>query len=273
VILRSAQTDQILIDHSGVAKVAGFYRATVLPFSERTKTVNPLRSTKSRKDKNDEGDDVNPYSAPELLLGSLKHTKETDIWAIGTMMAHLLLGKPIFLGKERSALLLSMFKIVGSPAKDNYPDASKFPFAIKAPKKYRRGVEKAFERMMKEEDFAKHKKAIDLLAEMLHLDPIKRITAVEALNHEYMHDYYHHHETKSFRDQYVNDWMDMKKDLVHSSRAEKEDAQSADKTLKRKAMLQAAVGADDDVDDDLYDMDDLFDRSDSIGVLKKKAKI
>lgn len=273
VILRSAQTDQILIDHSGVAKVAGFYRATVLPLSERTKQVNPLRSTKSRKDKNDEGDDVNPYSAPELLLGSLKHTKETDIWAIGSMMAHLLLGKPIFLGKERSALLLSMFKIVGSPGKDNYPDACKFPFAVKAAKKYKRGVERAFERMMREEDFSKHKKAIDLMAEMLHLDPTKRITAVEALNHEYMHDYYQHHETKSFRDQYVNDWMDMKKDLVHSSRAEKEDAQLADKTLKRKAMLEAAAGADDDIDDDLYDMDDMFDRSDSIGVEHKKAKI
>lgn len=273
VILRSTQTDQILIDHSGVAKVAGFYRATVLPFSERNKWVDPLRSTKSRKDKNDDGDDVNPYSAPELLLGSLKHTKETDIWAMGSMMAHLLLGKPLFTGKGRSALLLAMFKIIGTPSKDNYPEASKLPFATKAPKKYKRGVEKAFQRMLEEEDFAKHEKAIDLMVRMLHLDPRQRITAVGALQHEYMQDYALGREDKSFHNQYVNDWMKMKKELVHSRRADSEDAQQADKTLKRKAMLQAAAGADDDIDDDLYDMDDLLDHSGSIGVVEKKAKI
>lgn len=272
VVLRSAQTDQILIDHSGVAKLAGFYRATILPLHERDVSVDPLRSTKSRKGKNEEGDDAtsSPYSAPELLLGSLKHTKETDIWAIGSMMAHLLLGKPVFVGKERPALLLAMFKIIGTPAKDNYPDAAKFPLAVKPPKKYKRGVEKAFQRMMKEEDYQKHEKAIDLIAKMLHLDPRQRITAVNALKHEYIQNYTENCTTKSFSDQYVNDWMATKKELVHSSKAEDDDAKNREKHLKRKAMLEAAKGADDDMDDDLYDMDDLLEDGESCA---KKLKI
>ena len=86
VILRSVLTDQILIDHSGVIKLAGFYRATVLPMDERDTFVIPHRNVKARSSKDkkfDDGDESNPYSAPELLLGSLKHTKESDIWAIG----------------------------------------------------------------------------------------------------------------------------------------------------------------------------------------------
>ena len=69
---------------------------------ERDVVVNPLKNAKARsssKDKkHDDGDESNPYSAPELLLGSLKHTKEIDIWAIGSTMAHSLLEKPLFVG-------------------------------------------------------------------------------------------------------------------------------------------------------------------------------
>jgi serine/threonine protein kinase len=252
VILRSAQSDQILIDHSGVAKLAGFYRATILPLNERDVPIDPLRSVRSRKDKKDDGDESSsPYAAPELLLGSLKHTKQTDIWAIGSMMAHLLLGKPLVVGKERSSLLLAMFKIIGTPAKDNYPEAAKFPFAVKPPKKYKRGVVKCFQRLLKEEDYEKHSKAIDLIAKMLHLDPKQRITAVDALKHEYMQTYTENCTTaKSFRDMYVNDWMAMKKELVHSD-------VDREKSLKRKKMLEAIADENDEADD-LYDVDDLL---------------
>jgi serine/threonine protein kinase len=247
VILRAAQTDQIFVDHSGVLKLAGFYRATVLPENERDVYVNPLKNTKQRRDKNDDTDDslaTSPYSAPELLMGSWKHTKETDIWGIGSMLSHLLLGKPLFLGKERSSLLLAMYKIVGTPGKLNFPEAAKFPNAVKAPKRYKRGVEKAFQRMLPENVYAQQKQLIVLIAKMLHLDPRQRITAIDAL--KYVEEYYYHSDgirSLTFRDQYVKDWMSIKKELQqsHKNDVDHDDMQMiTERNLKRRLMLQAA---------------------------------
>jgi serine/threonine protein kinase len=117
VILRAIQPDQIFVDHSGVLKLAGYYRATVLPQNERDVCINLLKITKKRREKSDDTDDLivtTPYSAPELLLRSLKHTKETDIWGVGSMLSHRL---PLFLGKERSSLLWFMYRIVGQGTK------------------------------------------------------------------------------------------------------------------------------------------------------------
>jgi len=265
VVLRALQPDQIVIDHGGVAKLAGLYRATVLPPNERNTSINPLRNARSQRDKKqDEMDDCasTPYVAPENLLGCMKHTKETDIWSVGSLMAHLLLNKPLFQGKERFSMLSSMFKIVGTPSKDNYADASRFPHFSKLSKKYKRGVGKAIRHLLKGCDVATYEKAIDLIEAMLHLDPKKRISAREALKHEYLIEYLENCNTDSFRREFVEDWMKLKRKLVNSTRTEEDQANSKDKSLKRKVMLEAAknlsaVENDGDVDD-LYDMDDIL---------------
>ncbi len=38
------------------------------------------------------------YRAPELVLRSQNYTTAVDIWAIGSLMAELYLGRPIFPG-------------------------------------------------------------------------------------------------------------------------------------------------------------------------------
>jgi hypothetical protein len=89
--------------HSGVLKLAGYYRATVLPQNERDVFINLLKITKQRREKSDDTDDsivTTPYSAPELLLRSWKHTKETDIWGVGSMLSHRFLGNHCFLVKR-----------------------------------------------------------------------------------------------------------------------------------------------------------------------------
>jgi serine/threonine protein kinase len=94
VILRNFQGDQIVVDHSGVAKLAGFYRASVL--SEEDKNTDIFELAKQRKLKPNHVDILtNPYAAPEMLLGSPKVTKETDIWTLGYLFAQLLLCRPI----------------------------------------------------------------------------------------------------------------------------------------------------------------------------------
>ncbi|OEU16033.1 kinase-like protein, partial [Fragilariopsis cylindrus CCMP1102] len=180
VVLRgSLNLDQIVIDHSGVAKIGSLYKSS----SDR-------RKKESRKYDDDEQDEImkDPYVPPEMLLGSPKYTMETDIWALGCLLSHLLLSKPIYTGKEkdRESLLFAMYKLVGIPAPENFELGAKFPYYKKPEKKYKPGVEKAIPKLMKDrkcDDVEAYTSAIDLIRQMLHLDPEKRITAKMALQH------------------------------------------------------------------------------------------
>jgi len=173
-------------------------------------------------------------------------------------MANLFLQKPLFVGKDRASLLLSIFKIVGTPSEKNYPDGLEFPKYREQRKKYKRGVEKAFQYLMKDEDAQKHSGALSLLARMLHLDPKKRITAAEALSHEYMAGYIEKSGDESFRKQYVSEWTQLKSKLTGSDKMEEDQSDQQQKSLKRKANFLAAASAMDNDEDDLYDMDDLL---------------
>jgi serine/threonine protein kinase len=260
IVLRTFQTDQIVIDHSGVAKIGGLYRATVL--SQEDKTVDIVELARSRKNKPSKPDDdeilSNPYASPEMLLGSPKFTKETDIWTMGCLFAHLLLNKPIYSGKDRQSILSAMYKMIGTPAAENYPQAAKFPRYKKPTKKYKPGVAKALQFMMKEEEGKEHAGAIDLISQMLHLDPKKRISAVGALQHEYMLNYVENCSSESVRQQFVCDWMSLKKKLMRSSKTEEDEIKERARGIKRKAMLMAASKSMDNEEDDLYDMDDIL---------------
>jgi serine/threonine protein kinase len=263
VILRTILPDQIIVDQSGIAKIGAMYRCTVLPMEERHKSANPRMAEKSKKKvsrKKDDDEDVsgNPYAAPEILLGCPKHSKESDVWAVGCLLANLLLNKPVFVGKDRTTLLTSQYKFVGTPVQEKYEEATEFPHYSKPPKRYKRGVEKAFEHILKDKA-AQHQKAIDLIARMLHLDPQKRCTAAEALGHDFISDYVEKCRSDSFREQYVSDWMELKRRMMQATEDDRRK-KAEEKARKRAAamIMAASKSAAGDNDDDLYDMDDFL---------------
>ena len=40
------------------------------------------------------------YRAPEILMGEKNYTKGVDLWSLGCILAEMLLGRPIFPGKN-----------------------------------------------------------------------------------------------------------------------------------------------------------------------------
>ena len=276
IVLRNIQMDQIVVDHSGVAKIGGLYRARALSQEDKEMDIVKLardekRDGKSKessrkkqgKSRKPEDDDIlsNPYAPPEMLLGSSKFTKETDIWTLGCLFAHLLVNKPIYSSKEkdRQSILNTMYKMVGTPAKDNFEKAVKMPHFKKPLKKYGSGVGKALQYMVKKDIGEQHQGAIDLISQMLRLDPKDRITAAGALQHEYMQNYVENCNNESVRQQFVKDWMTLKRKLMRSSQTEQDDIKEKERGIKRKAMLMAASSNPmDNEDDDLYDMDDIL---------------
>jgi cyclin-dependent kinase-like len=53
------------------------------------------------------------YRSPELLVGDVEYGKAVDIWAIGTILAELLTGQPLFPGDTDLDQLYRIMKCLG----------------------------------------------------------------------------------------------------------------------------------------------------------------
>jgi len=274
VVLRTLHPDQIFIDHSGVAKISGLSRSIVLNHTDRHRFLDQVDSFRNKGKKSSviSDDDVasNPYMAPELLLGGSRYSQETDVWTLACMIAHLILSKPIFPGRDRQTKMRSIFKIVGTPAKDNYKKAEKFPYynSCKPTKKYISGVSKAIRFMLSSSSAGarSYSKILVLLERMLVLDPIKRITAAGALKHESMTDYLKDTMEEEFRRTFITDWVALNGGLcsplsngmvVDSDDAIKHTIPNQNREGKRPgSFLEKDIT--EDTMDTLYDMNDMM---------------
>lgn len=63
------------------------------------------------------------YRAPELLLGAKQYGVNIDMWAVGCILAELLLRVPLFRGETDIDQLKKIFQILGTPTEENWPGA------------------------------------------------------------------------------------------------------------------------------------------------------
>uniref|UniRef100_A0A0N5AU88 Protein kinase domain-containing protein n=1 Tax=Syphacia muris TaxID=451379 RepID=A0A0N5AU88_9BILA len=121
------------------------------------------------------------YRAPELMFGATHYTNSIDIWSAGTVLAELLLGKPIFPGESGVSQVVEIIKVLGTPTKSDIqkmnPDYKEraFPSVKICPwtEVFRLGTSK---------------EAIDLVSQMLVYRPDLRPTALRACTHSLFDD-------------------------------------------------------------------------------------
>jgi cell division cycle 2-like protein len=102
-----------------------------------------------------------------------------DVWSVGCIFAELLLKEPLFQAKGELELLSLIFKLLGPPTKNSWPDYFNLPNAktITLPSPQPAAFRPKFPHLSAS--------GIDLLMSFLTYDPEQRITAEDALQHPY----------------------------------------------------------------------------------------
>ncbi len=127
------------------------------------------------------------YRPPDILLGSKIYDISCDIWSAGCIFGEMLLGHPIFFGKNESEQCEKIFNVIGTP------DEEEFNWLKESPEwntgnngdGFMKVDRKNFKEYFKEinDDLA-----IDILDKILIFDPDKRAKCDELLKHQYFND-------------------------------------------------------------------------------------
>lgn len=130
------------------------------------------------------------YRCPELLAGQKTYGEEIDIWSVGCIMGELILKETLFPGQSELEMLDRIFKFVGNPKEERWSDWKSLPLSskIQLNKKNNKASlrDKFPKKPLSEGDpLFLSNKGVDLLSQLLALDPKKRISAKAALEHEW----------------------------------------------------------------------------------------
>lgn len=121
------------------------------------------------------------YRAPEILLGSNKYTKGVDMWSMGCILAELILGKPFFPGTSTLNQLDRVLEVTGRPRPEDI-EAIQSPLA----QTMLESLPPTKTRRLRDVFPTASEDALDLLKNLLHFNPNKRLTAEQALAHPYV---------------------------------------------------------------------------------------
>lgn len=165
VMHRDLKTSNILLSLDGDVKLADFGLSCFLKTLSEDEDYQTLVVTRW-------------YRSPELLLGDSRYNYAIDMWSVGCILAEFMQGTALFKGQDSRDQLKLIFEMCGTPELNGWEDASKLRhWSDWKPQTQRANhLDKHFERFV-------DNPVLDLLSQMLCLNPKKRITAAQALDH------------------------------------------------------------------------------------------
>ncbi|PWZ04150.1 hypothetical protein Zm00014a_036844 [Zea mays] len=174
VLHRDLKTSNLLLNNRGELKICDFglsrqYGSLLKPYTQPVVTLW--------------------YRAPELLLGAKEYSTAIDMWSLGCIMAELLSKEPLFTGKSEIDQLDKIFRILGTPNEERWHGCSKLPgFKGNFVKRPYNRLRDKFPAVSFTGGLTLSEAGFDLLNRLLAYDPEKRISAADALNHEWFRE-------------------------------------------------------------------------------------
>ncbi|TFK41515.1 kinase-like domain-containing protein [Crucibulum laeve] len=120
------------------------------------------------------------YRPPELLLGTRQYGGEVDMWGIGCVLGEMFTRRPILPGTSDLDQLEKIWQLCGSPNQHTWPNHDRLP-GCEGVKRYNNG----YPRKVKAVYESVGPETCDLLDKLLVCNPKERLTASQALDHEY----------------------------------------------------------------------------------------
>ena len=166
ILHRDLKPQNLLIDKNGIIKLAdfGLARSFGIPIKTLTHEILTLW-----------------YRAPEILLGQKEYSTPVDIWSIGLIFYEMAHKRPLFTGDCEIDQIFKIFQMFGTPNENTWKGITKLPeFKLTFPRFKGKGLN-AYNKNI-------DPVGLDLLNKMIQIDPCKRISAKQALQHPYFDD-------------------------------------------------------------------------------------
>uniref|UniRef100_T1IWT1 Cyclin-dependent kinase 7 n=1 Tax=Strigamia maritima TaxID=126957 RepID=T1IWT1_STRMM len=162
ILHRDLKPNNLLVDEFGVLKIADFGLAKFFGSPNRVYTHQVVTRW---------------YRAPELLFGARMYGIGVDVWAVGCILAELLLRVPFLPGDSDLDQLSRIFQALGTPNEDVWPGLTLLPDYVQFKQFPGTPLKHIFT--------AAPEDLLELLENLFPLNPSSRATCTQALNLAY----------------------------------------------------------------------------------------